>query len=147
MGIFSRYLKQGLWDHIFDTTKPSLPRPTSLKIHLHTADPGDLGTIGEVDILLWTNYAPVVVNNDGLSALRFETPWLDVEDWVTDNFGAVDFGTVVMDDPLTTMTITYMSIRDQLDNCWLKGQLATHKLISHGSTVKFVNGALDARIT
>jgi len=143
MSVLARYLKENLWNHLFDTREAVLTRPTSYKLHFHTADPGDTGAANEVDTGEWTNYAAIVVNNDGVTSPYMETPWLVGEDWMTDNSGELDFGQAVMDAPDTTVTITHASLKDQAGNCWLKGALASSVVVRDDSPVKIADGVLD----
>lgn len=143
MSVYARYMKERLWKHLFDTTQSAITRPTSFKVHLHTADPGDLGTSDEVDDAKWTNYAGLTINNDHTTSPYFETPWISSEDWVTDNNGELDFGKAVMDAPDTVVTVTHASLKDQLGNCWLKGELASSVVVRDGTPVKFADGTFD----
>jgi hypothetical protein len=146
MSVYGRYLKENFWKHLFDTTQAAITRPTSYKVHLHTAEPGDLGISDEVDTADWTNYAAITVNNNHSTSPYFETPWLDGEDWVTDNNGELDFGQAVMDAPDIVVAVTHASLKDQLGNCWMKGELANPLVIRDGTPVKFADGTFDLRI-
>lgn len=143
MSIFGDFFKQRVMNHIFDQTSSGLPRPGVLYLHLHTDDPGDDGSLNEVDVLVWTNYEEKAVNTDHSTSPFWETPWLSGTDVMTDNSGSISFGTPVMDPDTATISATHGSLKDGDGSCWFKGPLNSPVTIQHGVPIQIVDGAFD----
>lgn len=99
-------------------------RPTAWYIALHSADPTDVGNVGEIS---------------GSGYARQSTTWTQTVGQVT-NDGAVTFPTVIT----TPYTVGWVSIHDAstTGNCLYQGALSVAKTLAVGDALTFAIGEL-----
>lgn len=120
------YLENALCNHVFRNT--AMTSPTTVYVALHTADPTDAGTTGEVSTTS-TGYAR--------TAVTFGAP----SNGVITNSGAVTFPTATG----SWGTITHFSIKDASTsgNTLVYGALTASKTVASGDSIQFATGQLS----
>jgi len=132
----ANYLRTGLLNYLFRAQ--ALTQPSSVRFHLHTADPGKGTPTNEVTVGAWSNYAFVALT---ANTTNFAAP-TDQGAGVghrTQNAVEVSFGTATI--PGANVTVTHYTARDQAGNVLYVGALAAPKIISNGDPVRFPIGA------
>lgn len=115
--------------------------PTSTRVSLHTADPGEGTGAAEVSTALWTNYARALVNTD-----RATSPfWGDAASDGAGGFrcassGVISFGSAAITG--SAPTVTHFGVWDHLGNLLYSGALSAGVVINNGAPVSFANSAL-----
>lgn len=126
---------------LFNDQAKSITYP--LVIRLHTGDPGSAGTSNEVSTGVWTNYAPVAVDEDLTTQPFWTAPaaGTGTRRQVT-NDGDVDFGTATI--VSTAPVITHVSIFDShgTPKFIARGALASSKTINDGDPVLIEDGEI-----
>lgn len=134
MSGMNAYLQKALLDHLFLSGVPYEP-PAAYYISLHTADPGDFGSlVGEVSTI-GTGYA-----RQSLSAKMGAA---DASSGVMVNTGVIDFGIATTAWGL----INFIGINDAITggNQIMRGSSAVPKLVSVGLPFKLFPGQLRLR--
>jgi hypothetical protein len=108
-------------------TDDSVTRPSAWYVALHTADPTEVGNVGEVS---------------GNGYARQSAVFNEDTNGLVDNDSDIVFG------PNTTSNwgdITHVSIWDAASggNCWMKGALSSPVTIQVGDSFRFPAGDLD----
>jgi hypothetical protein len=113
-------------------TTASVTRPTTWFVALHTADPTETGTTGELTTGQASGYARATI--------AFGTPASSV---IT-NSGTVSFttGTVSGSVTVTHISIWNVSSAGTSSNVYYYGSLSTPKILSSSETLTFASGEL-----
>lgn len=127
----SNYLENALINAVLRNT--AYTSPATVYVALHTADPTDVGNVGEVSTS-GTGYAR--------TAVTFGAP----TDGVATNSAAVTFPTATA----SWGTVSYFSIWDasSAGNClFVSNAMTTPKAINTGDTAQFAVGQLSVTLT
>lgn len=135
MSQMTDYLENKIVDHVFRAT--SYASPTGLHVSLHTANPTDTGSVGEVSTA-GTGYsrAPLAPSVSNWASTNGATAGASTgTGGATSNKGTITFPT-----PTATWgTVTHFAIWDAATggNALLYGTLNVSKTINTGDTVSF----------
>jgi hypothetical protein len=134
----ANYLRAALLNLLFRGT--ALAAPTTIRFHLHTADPGKGTPTNEVGTGTWTNYAfaPLAANTTNFAAPADQGAAVGHR---TQNAVEVSYGTATT---TGNVTVTHYTARDQAGNVLYVGALASPKTVSNGDPVRFPVGAFTA---
>jgi hypothetical protein len=120
MSAATNYLEATLLDWAFTTD--SVTRPTAWTVHLHTGDPGEVGTSNEVS---------------GSGYVEQSATWERTDNEIA-NDAAITFPTVTS----SGYTVTHVSIQDGDSNVLAKGPLDVAKALLVGEALSFATGEL-----
>jgi len=104
------------------TTTAMGTRPTEWYVGLHTADPTDDGSVGELTDSMYDRQSITFTQTDN-----------EVASATSQTFAAIADGTV---------SVTHVSIWDQNDNCLWTGALSLAKSFAIGDVPKFGTGEI-----
>jgi len=113
-------------------TTDSVTRPTAWYVALHTANPTETGTVGEVSTAAVSGYARATITFDSPAASQITND--DVVSFTTGTVSGV-------------VTVTHISIWDVSSagtsaNVYYYGALSTPKILSSAETLTFAAGEL-----
>jgi hypothetical protein len=125
MTAFSNYAENLVLNWAF--TNGAATRPTAWHVALHTADPTEVGNVGELS---------------GNGYARQSTTFNTSSSGLVDNVGTLTFG------PNTAVnwgTVSHVSVWDSSTsgNCLAKGTLSSSVVINVGDSLTIAAGALD----
>lgn len=138
MAQLTNYAEQHLLDAIFN--EEALTFPTTVYVALHTADPTEVGNVGEVSA---SGYARVLVNQNGGSSPTWRLAASEGGGgFAVKNLNAIVFGPAGAD----WGSITHVSIWDHVSagNPWFYNALTDPRTVQNGGTLTFAVDALVA---
>lgn len=129
---FSNYLEQALLNHVLRNT--GMTSPTTVYASLHTADPTEAGTVGEVDRAT-TSYER--------TAVTFGAPSVDGTGYICANSAPVEY-------PEATEswgTLTHFGLFDAATggNCLYTGTITPNQTIGASNQFVFKTGQLTVK--
>lgn len=131
MSALSDYLELKLLDHVLGTA--AFTKPANVYLSLHTSDPGESGTGGEVS---GGSYARVALVNNSTNF----PPCATTGEPVKSNGSTISFPTATA----SWGTVTHWALYDASSggNMLFHGAFATSRVVSSGKTPKVASGAL-----
>jgi hypothetical protein len=139
MSAMTDYLEDSILNHVFSSAA-LFTTPSTVYIALHTADPTDAGTTGELGTAA-SGYARVAVATNGT---LWNDPVTSGTARLVDNSADITFAqATAVWGTISHVSIWGTSAGGDTSDVWLQGALTANKEVASGDTFKFAAGDLD----